>query len=173
MIRLYTATVPAFLQQIAAVAGLLDRAEAFAAERGIAAETLLGARFVPDMNDFRYQVKSVAVHSWGAIEGVRAGFFAPDTTPPPADLPALRARLADTRAALEGLDPGEVDGFMGRDMVFGMGERRAAYAAEDFLLSFTLPNLYFHAATAYDLLRWQGVPLAKHHYLGRPRFRPG
>jgi hypothetical protein len=37
-----------------------------------------------------------------------------------------------------------------------------------FLTSFVLPNMYFHAATAYDILRHNGVVLGKGDFL-----RPG
>jgi len=60
---------------------------------------------------------------------------------------------------------------MGRDMVFAIGSRRMPYLVEDFLLSFSLPNIYFHATTAYDILRAQGVPLGKSDYLGVPRLK--
>ena len=171
MISLYTATVTAMQQQVAAVARLLDKAEAFVAEKGLDPATLTTARLAPDMLDFCYQVKSVAVHSLGAIDGVRAGVFSPDMTPPPSDFAGLRASLAAASAGLAALDPAEVDGFAGTDMAFVFGERRMPYLAEDFLLSFSLPNLYFHAATAYDILRAQAVPLGKRDFLGMPRFK--
>lgn len=165
------ATVPAFRQQLDAVAGLLDKAEAFAAETGINVQTLVDARLAPDMLPFAYQVKSVAVHSLGAIEGVRGGSFSPDRSALPANFAAMRALLAAADGTLAAIDPTEVDGFAGRNMAFVMSTRRVEYFAEDFLLSFSLPNLYFHAATAYDILRWQGVPLGKRDFLGRPRFK--
>jgi hypothetical protein len=70
------------------------------------------------MLPFAYQVKSTAVHSLGAIEGVRKGVFAPDTTPPPETFAALKARIAETLAAIEAIEPAEVDSFVGRDMRF-------------------------------------------------------
>ena len=171
MLTLYTATVTAMQQQVAAVAKLLDKGEAFAADKGLDPATLTTARLAPDMLDFAYQVKSVTVHSLGAIRGVRAGVFSPDMTSPPADFAGLRAQLAETSAGLAALTPAEVDGFVGKDVAFVFGERRMPYLAEDFLLSFSLPNLYFHAATAYDILRSQGVPLGKRDFLGVPRFK--
>ncbi len=171
MISLYTATVPSFVQMVEATAGVIAKGEAFAAERGIAPETLIGGRLAPDMLDFAYQVKSVAVHSLGAIDGVRRGVFTPDFTPPPTDFVGLHDRIADTAAALRAVDPGEIDGLLGRDMTFAIGERRMEFTAEDFLLSFSLPNLYFHATTAYAILRAAGVPLGKRDYLGRPRLK--
>ena len=171
MISLYTATVPAFMQMVDATAGVIAKGETFAAERGIAPETLLAGRLAPDMLDFAYQVKSVAYHSLGAIEGVRRGEFSPDMTPPPADFAGLHARLAATAAALRAIEPAEVDGLEGHDMAFVFGDYRMPFTAEDFLLSFSLPNLYFHATTAYAILRAAGVTLGKRDYLGRPRVK--
>ena len=54
-------------------------------------------------------------------------------------------------------------------MCFSMGDMRMDFTAEEFLLSFSQPNFYFHATTAYDILRWKGVPLGKRDFLGRPR----
>jgi len=168
---LYAATVPSYQQILGAVSGLLAKAEKFCAERSIPPEELVSARLAPDMLPFAFQVKSTAVHSLGSIEGVRKGVFSPDTTPPPQTLATLEERLAATRAALDSIDPAEVDGFMGRDMEFAFGERRIGFTAENFLLTFSLPNFYFHATTAYDILRWKGVPLGKRDYLGRLRIK--
>ena len=171
MISLYTATVPAFRQIVDATANVVAKGEAFAAEQGIDPATLIEARLAPDMLPFAYQVYSVANHSVGALAGVRAGTFSPHRGPFPADFAACRALLAETAATLGAVDPAEVDGMMGRDMAFVMGSYRMDYSAEDFLLSFSLPNFYFHASTAYDILRVAGVPLGKRDYLGRPRIR--
>jgi hypothetical protein len=166
---LYAATVPSYRQILGAVSGLLGTAEAFCAEKGIAPHGLIQARLAEDMHPFAYQVKSTAVHSLGAIEGVRRGVFSPDTTPPPETFAALKTRIAETLAALEAVDAAEVDAFVGRDMRLTFGDRHVDYTAEDFLLSFSQPNFYFHAATVYDILRWKGVPLGKRDFMGRTR----
>ena len=124
------------------------------------------------MLPFAYQVKATAIHSLGAIEGVRRGVFSPDMTPLPESFAALKARIADTRAALEVIEPAEIDGFVGRDMRFAAGERRLDFTAENFLLSFSQPNFYFHAATTYDILRWKGVRIGKRDFTGRLRTKP-
>ena len=123
-ISLYAATVPAYQQVLGSVSGLLDKAEAFCAAGGLAPEEIIQARLAPDMLPFAYQVKSTAVHSLGAIEGVRRGTFSPDMTAPPASFPALKTRIAETLAALGRIEPAEVDGFIGRDMRFVAGERQ-------------------------------------------------
>jgi hypothetical protein len=168
---LYAAIIPSNLQILEAVAGLLDKAEAFCTETGTAPEELINARLAEDMLPFAYQVKSTVGHSLGAIEGVRAGVFSPDRSAFPLDFPGLRAAVAKARDALTAIDPAEVDGFIGRDMRFSMGERHMDFCAEEFLLSFSQPNFYFHATTAYDILRWKGVTLGKRDFIGQPRLR--
>lgn len=170
-LSLYTATIPSFQQMLDAVAGLLAKAEVFCAEQGLVPEDIIHARLAPDMFPFAYQVKSTAVHSLGAIEGIRRGSFSPDTTPPPDSFPALKARISETLTRLGQLERVEVDGFVGRDMHFVAGERQIEFTAENFLLSFSLPNFYFHAATTYDILRWKGLPLAKRDFTGRLRIK--
>jgi uncharacterized protein len=166
---LYSAVVPANLQILESLSRLLDKAEAFCAAEGIAPEQIIEARLADDMHSFAYQVKSAAVHSLGAIEGVRRGVFNPDTAKPPHSFAALKTRIAEASAGLQAVAPGEVDAFLGRDMRFAFGERHIDFKAEDFLLSFSQPNFYFHATTAYDILRWKGVQIGKRDFLGRTR----
>ncbi|WP_187789474.1 DUF1993 family protein, partial [Salmonella sp. S071_01786] len=72
-LSLYDAVIPSNIQILGAIDRLLDKAEAFAAEKGMTAAELIDARLAPDMLPFGYQVKSVAEHSIGGIEGVRGG----------------------------------------------------------------------------------------------------
>jgi uncharacterized protein len=166
---LYAATIPAFRQILGAISGLLDKAEIFCAEKGVAPQELIQARLAADMFPFAYQVKSTAVHSLGAIEGVRKGVFSPDMTAPPETFAALRARIAATLTALEKIDIAEVDSFLGRDMRFTFGDKHIDFTAEDFLLSFSQPNFYFHATTTYDILRWKGISIGKRDFIGKVR----
>jgi len=166
---LYSATVPSYLQILGSVAELLKKAESFCAEKAIAPQDLIQARLAPDMLPFAYQVKSSAVHSLGAIEGVRRGVFSPDTTEPPNTFAALGTRISQTLEDLRSIEPAEVDSFVGRDMRFSFGDRNVEFVAEEFLLSFSQPNFYFHATTTYDILRWKGVPIGKRDYMGRLR----
>lgn len=170
-LSLYAATVPSFRQILQAVIGLLDKAQAFCAEKGLAPEDIILARLAEDMLPFAYQVNSTAVHSLGAIEGVRRGVFSPDMTPPPETFATLKTRIADTIATLEAIDAAEIDAFVGREMCFAFGDRRLEFTAENFLLSFSLPNFYFHATTTYDILRWKGVPIGKRDFTGRLRIK--
>ena len=166
---LYAATVPSYLQILGSVSRLIGKAEAFCSDSGAAPETLIQARLADDMLPFAYQVKSIAVHSIGAIEGVRNGVFSPDTTEPPATFDGLRERVAQAIAQLEAVEPDEVESFIGRNMRFVFGDHTMDFVAEEFLLSFSQPNFYFHATTAYDILRMKGVKIGKRDFNGRVR----
>lgn len=170
-VSLYDAIIPSQLQILRSSAALVVKAQAHCDGGGIPPDELIHARLADDMLPFAYQVKSIAVHSLGAIEGVRTGLFTPDITPPPADFAGLSDRLAHAIAGLEAIDPAEIEGFIGRDMCFAMGERRMNFTAESFLLSFSQPNFYFHATTAYDILRAQRVAIGKRDFLGAVRIK--
>jgi hypothetical protein len=171
-ISLYDATVPNYLQLLAALSGLLDKAQTFCAEKTLDPDSVLQARLADDMHPFVYQVKSTKVHSIGAIEALRKGSFSPDMTAPPQTFEGLKTLVNDAITALRAIEPSEMEGFIGRDMRFVFGERQIAYTAENFLLSFSQSNFYFHLTTAYDILRWKGLPIGKRDFMGRPRFKP-
>ncbi len=168
-ISLYDATIPAFLQILGSLDHLIDRAEAHMAEHGVAEDELVQVRLFPNMQPLAYQLKASAEHSRGAIEGIRAGVFTPQTTLPPQTFVDLRAYLANACAFLAALDPAEVNGFVGQDMRFEFKTTSVPFTAESFLFSFAQPNFYFHATTAYDLLRHKGVKIGKMDFLGALR----
>ena len=168
---LYHATVPAFIQGLGSVLGLLDKGEAFCKEKGLAPPDIIGAQLAPDMFPFSYQVFSTATHSIGGIEGVRRGVFSPNLAPPPTDFAGLRALVSGALDKVKAIDAAEINGFIGRDMRFEFRDYRMDFTAEDFLTSFTVPNFYFHAATAYGILRWKGVAVGKRDFMGQMRLK--
>ena len=168
-LTLYAAIIPSYLQILESMSGLIGKAEGFCGEQGIEPEVLIEARLAADMQPLTFQLKSTAVHSWAAIEGVRKGLFTRDTAPMPTTFAGLRERVAQAKSGLEALDPAEVESFIGRPMRFEFGTNGMDFVAEEFLLSFAQPNFYFHAATAYDILRMKGVEIGKRDFLGGVR----
>ena len=167
-LSLHAAVIPSWLQILGAGRGWLDKAAA----GGMAEQDLVEARLVEDMFPFAYQVKSMAVHSQGAIEAVRQGVFSPNFAEAlPSTLDELRERLDGAIALLGSVAEDELEGFVGQPMRFEIGEKRLDFTAEDFLLSFSQPNFYFHASMAYAILRAKGVPVGKIDYLGKLRFQ--
>jgi hypothetical protein len=170
-ISLYEATVERYLQTLGAVAGFLDKGAAHCAEAGTDPAELVGTRLYPDMLPLAFQVWSVAHHSNGAIEGAKSGVFGPPTPMPEMDYAGLQKVVADAREKVGALTPDEVNSLEGRDMVFQIGERKMPFQAEGFLLSFSLPNFFFHSTTAYDILRSKGVKLGKRDFMGALRMK--
>ena len=168
-ITLYDAFVPTCLQQLGAVAGILDKAEAHCKEQGWDAEKVINARLAPDMFDFAYQVKSCHTHSALAIEGVRNGTFGPELSEPPQDFAGLRAKIADAVTALKAIEPEELEALIGKDAEFRFRDFVLPFTAENFLLSFSQPNFQFHATTAYAIVRMLGVKVGKTDYMGAVR----
>ena len=164
---LYDASVANYLQTLGAIAGILDRSLTHFREKGIDPETIVEARLSPDMLPFRFQIISVAQHSRGAIEGVQQGLFNPPSFKTPYDFAGLQGLIAQTREALTAWTPEAVNALGGKDVIFALGDRKLPFVAEGFLMSFSLPNFYFHATTAYDILRTNGVPLGKRDFMGR------
>ena len=166
-LSLHAALVPGWTQLLGACRTWLDKAESHCRENGVEETSLIEARLIEDMFPLNYQVKSCAVHSIGAIEGVRHGAFSPDWSDPPVSFAALRAKVDDTVAALAEVSEEEIESFIGQPVVFTVGKTfRLDFTAENFLLGFTKPNFYFHATTAYDILRARGVVLGKGDFLG-------
>ncbi|HEX8485247.1 DUF1993 domain-containing protein [Sphingomonas sp.] len=167
---LYDATIPSTLQILRALDALLDKAETFAVERGMAPAELIEARLADDMLPLGYQVKACAVHSIGAVESVGAGSFSPDRTPWPTDFAGLHTLIRDAIARLEAIDPGAVDALAEARTTFAFGQTVMPYTGANFLLSFSQPNFYFHATTAYAILRSRGLAIGKRDFMGIPRF---
>lgn len=168
---LYDAVVPSNLQILAALDQVMEKAEAFCNERGLAEAEVIDAGLAPDMLPLGYQVKSCVVHSIGGIRGVQAGSFSPDRNPWPTDFTGLRDILRSASSDLTALDRTTVDELVETDTSFAFGDGRLPFTGADFLLSFSQPNFYFHATTAYAILRAQGVNLGKRDFIGTPRIK--
>jgi hypothetical protein len=129
----------------------------------------VGARLFEDMAPFHFQIECVNHHSVWALEAVKTGLFAPPALVGPIPFHELQAMMAQTETALKAFTPDEVDTCAGKDLDFQIGPRRLRFTAENFFLSFSLPNFHFPAVTAYDILRMMGVPLGKRDYEGQLR----
>jgi len=171
-ISLYEASVSTYLQILGATSGVLDKGLEHARSHGVDPEELVETRLYADMHPLRFQVQQLARHSVGAIEAIKTGVFAaPTGERPHHDYAGLQALVRDARQTLTGVTAAEVDARQGTEVVFQVGDVRRVFTAEGFLLSFSLPNFYFHATTAYDILRMKGVPVGKRDFMGALRLK--
>lgn len=170
-LTLYDISVASFRQTLEAVAGFLDKTAAYSKTAWMDLDRIVDARFRRDQHPFRYQVQSVALHSQGALEAMTSGKMFFWTERPEHDFDALQALIADARAAMERVTPDEINALAGGEVTFEAADVSRAFSTEAYVLSFALPNLHTHAATAYDLLRWKGVPLGPHDVIGPLRLK--
>jgi uncharacterized protein len=170
-VSLYDLSVTNYLQTLGGMEGFLARGLAHFQENKIDPNEVVETRLYPDMLPFRFQVLATAHHSIGAMRGVKAGLFAPPAQLPPLDYAGLQKAVMEARKALQELAAADVNTLEGKDVVFQIRDTKIPFTAEGFIQSFSLPNFYFHATTAYDILRSKGVPLGKRDFLGRMRLK--
>ncbi len=163
----YDTSVTSYLQVLEGIAGVLDKGASHAAETGLDLQEMVMARLHDDMMPLHFQIVSLAHHSWGAIQGLQQGSFSPPSFELDMDYASLQAVVATAREKLAELDAAEVESLAGNSMIFKIGKKEIPFTNEHFLLSFSLPNFYFHATTTYSILRMLGVPLGKMDYLGQ------
>jgi hypothetical protein len=167
-ISLHDISVANYLQVLGSMTAILDNGAAYAKEHDLDTAKVEETRLYDDMLPFRFQVISVVHHSLGAINGIKEGVF----SPPPSldsDYAALQDMVKDAFSQLQSMPIDDIEALAGKAMKFKMGDFEIPFTAENFILSFSLPNLYFHATTAYDILRMAGVPLGKRDFLGDMR----
>ena len=184
-ISLYDLSVPTFLQTVRAVGVVLDRATRHCAETGIDLQELVGASLIADMAPFHFQIEALTHHAVWGMEAAKTGVFDPPPLIGAAPFADLRAMVGRAETALEALSPDEVNSWSGRNLdieiyrpVDEQNATTSSWAAqtfaltpETFLLTYSMPNFYFHAVTAYDILRSRGMPIGKSHYEGQLRTR--
>jgi hypothetical protein len=172
-ISLYDASVASYLQTLGGVTAVLAKGEEYARDGHLDLAEIVRFRLRDDMAPFSFQVISVWHHSMNAIRGLKAGLFQPPPTMSGLDYGKLEGLVREATQSLEAESREEIDALAGRPMVFKIGEREIPFTTTDFILSFSLPNFYFHATTLYDILRIHGVPLGKRDYLGALRVSRG
>jgi uncharacterized protein len=163
---MYAASIPAFLNTLGALAKILDKTAAHCAAKKIDPAALLTMRLYPDMFTFTKQVQlscDFAKNTAGRLTGEPPKF--PDEEK---SIDELKARIAKTIDYLKGFKPGDIDATADKDVTFPIGPQQTMTLKGDaYLVNVALPNFYFHATTAYDILRHAGVEIGKRDFLGR------
>jgi hypothetical protein len=167
-ISLHQSSVGVFTQFLGSLSDLLDRAAVHAEARKIDPSILLNARLYPNMYNLTRQVGEAnrhAVVACALLAGVDPPVF-PDTEP---DIPELKARIASAIAFIGNLEPAQINGAAEKEIVFTFrsGSKRD-FTGQSLLLTFSVPQFFFHVTTAYDILRHSGLELAKKDFLGKP-----
>ena len=162
----HDAVVPAYLQILNSLTGLLSKAEAHCEAKKIEPAVLLGARLYPDMLPLTKQVQLVCDHAARGCARLTHSEV-PSTPDTEASFAELKQRLANTIAYVKSFKPEQFDGADGKDVTFPVGPGRTmTLKGQQFLNAFSFPNFYFHAVTAHGILRHNGVEIGKRDFLG-------
>ena len=165
-LSIYDASIPWLLHALANLSVVLEKGSAHCEKEKIDPGALLGARLFPDMFALTRQVQIVSDNAKGAAARL-AGVEAPKFEDTEASFAELKTRLEKTAAFLRGLDRGKFQGADTRPIELKFPNLTLNFPTGwNYLMSFVLPNLYFHSATAYDILRHNGVKLGKPDFLG-------
>lgn len=166
---LYDMSIGSYLQMLGGAVTFLEKGASHCAANDIDPAEVVSTSLYEDMAPFHFQAVCIVHQSLGAINGMRQGEFGPPTGYPEMTYAGLQKLVADALDELQGLDAHDVNQLAGGQVVFKLGETEIPFSNENFVMSFSLPNLYFHATTAYDILRMKGVPLGKRDFLGPMR----
>ncbi len=164
-ISLHELSIPVVVQQLSGLSSVIDKAAAYVAEKKVDPQALLTARFAPDMYDFAKQVRVAS--TWGVwIAGRLAGVEPPKFADDEKSFDELKARVAGAIEFAKTRDAAAVNAAAEKVISFQAGPNVRRFKGKDFLMHFALPHFFFHCATAYDLIRHSGVPLAKRDFMG-------
>lgn len=152
-------------RNLAVVDTLLDRAAASAQARSFDVAVLLNARLAPDMFPLIRQVQLLSDMAKG-MAGRLSGTSLPVFEDVETTLPELKERIARTRAFVESIAESSYAGAEEREIVIPTRAAELRFQGLDYLLSFALPNFYFHVSAVYMILRHNGVELGKRDFLG-------
>jgi hypothetical protein len=162
----YDATVPAFLQILGSLNGILKKAEVHCEAKGIQPDVLLGARLYPDMLPLSRQIQlacDFAAKSCARLAHVEV----PSTPDTEKSFAELRQRIAKTVDYLKTFKPAQLEGADSKDVTFPAGPNTSlTLKGQEFLNRAAFPNFYFHAAIAHGILRHNGVDIGKRDFLG-------
>ena len=165
-LTMYQASVPVFIYQLNNLKEVLKKAEQYAPTKKIDLAVFVDGRLIADMFPFSRQVQIACdIVKGGAarLAGVEVPSY-PDTEK---TFPELYARIDKTIDFLKTFKPDQIDGTENKSISLKVGGKEMNFQGQPYLLHFVLPNLYFHTAIAYAILRNNGVDVGKMDYLGK------
>ena len=162
----YDAAVPAYLQILGSLTGILNKAEAHCKAKNIQPEVLLSARLYPDMLPLTKQIQ-LACDFAGKTSARLAHIDVPSTPDTEKTFDELQQRIAKTLDYLKTLKAEQFEGSDRKDVTFPTGPNSTAtLKGQEFVNRIAFPNFFFHATTAHGIMRHNGVEIGKRDFLG-------
>lgn len=163
-ITFYDAAFPPVTRALVNLDAILDKAAAHCTERQIDPAVLLNYRLAPDMFPLTRQIQTASDTAKGMAARL-AGVDVPSYADTESTIEELKARLGRTLDFVKSINPAQVEGAEDREIILKM-RTEMRFTGREYVFGFVLPNVYFHAATAYGILRHAGVALGKRDFLG-------
>jgi uncharacterized protein len=166
-LNMHEASVGTITRALTNLVHVLEKAAAHAEAKKIDPAVLIGSRLYPDMFPLSKQVQI-------ASDVAKIGTSRLAQVEPPkwedneATFEQLIERVRKTLAHLETLKPEQFDDGT-RTVTFPAQKETASLPSASYLLSRVLPNVFFHCATTYNILRHNGVEIGKADFLGQIR----
>jgi len=167
---MHAMSAPIFVRTLGNLSAILDKAAAHAQARKIDPAVLLNARLYPDMFALTRQIQLASDHAKGAVARL-SGQEPPKFEDTETTIEQLQGRIARTIEFVRGIDPSAFQGADTREISLKIRDTVQKHAGLAYLSLIALPNFFFHATTAYDILRSNGVPIGKRDFLGRMRLK--
>ena len=164
-LSLFSMSVPVFVKTLGNLSAILDKAAAHAEAKKIDPAVLLNARLFPDMFPLLKQVQLASDFAKGASARL-VGQDPPKYEDTEKTVGELKARIARTIEFVQSLDAGRFDGAETREITLKIRDSEQKFSGLVYLCHVALPNFFFHATTAYDILRHNGVELGKRDFIG-------
>lgn len=165
-ISMYAASVPVFRQMLTGLSAILAKADAYAAAKKVDPAILLHSRLYPDMFHLLQQVQIATEFARGACARL-AGIEVPKVDGDEASFADLQANINKTLSFLNSLSATQIDGSETREIVLRPGTpKEKKFTGQPYLLSYALPQFFFHVTTAYAILRHNGLEVGKKDYMG-------
>ncbi len=161
---LFDYSTPVFARHLRILGDIIALAERHAADRKIDADALVFARLYPDMFPFTGQVRAACSTAERATARL-LGREPPEAADNDKTFADMHERIAKAVGFVSGFNAADFAAADGRTIDFPGANGMLPLTARQYLATFALPNFYFHVATAYDILRHNGVPLGKRDYL--------
>ena len=164
---MYQASVPRLAKLLENLSGILAKAQAHVDAGHADMAALMDDRLIADMYPFSKQVQ-IACDKARSVVARLADLEVPKYADDETTLAQLQERIARSVAFIRSVPPERSDGTEDKVVELPVTGKLTRYSGMQLLLGHSVPNVYFHAVTAYNLLRRNGVPVGKRDFLGEP-----
>ena len=164
-LSMYQASVPVFVRALGNLNHVLQKGEQHAKSKNVSDEVLLQVRLIPDMLPLIKQIQiacDMATRGTARLAGVEPQSFEDNET----TLPQAYDRIARAIDYVKSFTAEQIDGSETRTVVMKTRNGDVTLEGQAYLFGFTIPNLFFHCTTAYNILREAGTDIGKKDFIG-------